>query len=211
MNHRHLYEGFGTLKGSLVVLGQASRANQPSERTFHDPALRLNHESFLPFRSGHDCQGPGPPNPRPRDNRPISGIHPDDFGEFHLPAKLGECCFGALGILYGRGCNHQSPDQAERINYDVPFAAGDFFFQRRSPSAHLARWFSHSDCPEHPPSAWAFCLRLGGRGSANDHECRPTCRPFAKTGSNGTRCIRVADRGACHATRHHYASDIGSR
>jgi hypothetical protein len=211
MNHRHLYEGFGTLNGSFVVFGQAPRAIQPSESSFHDPALRLNNESFLAFRSGHDFQGPDPPDPRPSDDRPIRGIHPDDLGEFHLLTKLGECCFGAFGILYGRGCNHQCPDQAERINHDVPFATGDFFFLRRSLSARLVPWSSRSGCPERPLSAWAFCPRLGGRGSANDHECRPTFRPFARTGSNGTRCGRVADRGACHATRHHYASDKGSR
>src|SRR5688572_8865611 len=135
MNHSELYEGLAAANGALVVLRQPPRSVQPTEGSFHNPALRLNHESFLVFGSGYDFQGPEPADPRPRDDCPVRRVHPDDFRELDLPTKLGERCFSSFGVLHGSGGNHQRPDQAERVNYDVSLTAGDFFSPRRSPSA----------------------------------------------------------------------------
>src|SRR6202158_3057755 len=207
MNHRYLNEGFGTLDSSLIVLGQTARAIEPSEGALDNPALRLHDEAFLAFGSADDFQGPEPPNPSPRDHGPIGGIDPNALGEFHLPAQLGECFFGAFGILHRRGSDHQCPDQAERINHNMPFAAGDFFSPRRSLSARLAPWFSRSGCPGWQPWALAFCLRAVGHGSATDRECGPRFHPFASSGSNRTRYGTEASRGASRATLRRCALD----
>src|SRR5437588_9444888 len=210
MNHCYLNKGFGTLDCLLIVFGQTARAIEPSEGAFHDPAFRLHDKALLAFGSADDFQGPDPQDPSPRDHSPIGGINPNHFGEFHLLAKCGECFFSAFGILHRPGGDYQCPDQAERINHNMPLAAGDFFFPRRSLSARLAPWFSRSGCPEWQPWALAFCLRAAGHGSVIDRECGPRLHPFANSGSNGTHYGMVAGRGASRATLRRYALDIVS-
>jgi hypothetical protein len=140
MNHRHLHEGPGAFDRLLIVFRQTTRTVKPSEGAFDDPALGLNHEAFLAGRGRDDFQNPQPSDPRPRHHGPIRGVHPNAFGEFDVPAKLRERRLGPLSVLHRRGGNHQRPDQAERIDDHVPFAAVDFFSPRRSLGARLVRW-----------------------------------------------------------------------
>ena len=142
MDHCHLDERSGTLDGLLVVLRQAARAIEPTEGSFDDPALALDDEAFLSGCGAHDFQDPDPLHPCPRNDGSIRGVHPDEFGEFDLPAKLGECRLGPFRVLDRRGRDHQSPDQSQRVNDHVPLAAADFFSLRRSLWARLARWSS---------------------------------------------------------------------
>src|SRR5215831_10484312 len=104
MNHRYLNKGFGTLDRVFVVFGQTTRAIEPTESAFHDPALRLHDEALLAFRRADHLQGPQPRDPSPRNHGPIGGIDPNHFGEFHLPAKLGKCFFAGSGSAADREC-----------------------------------------------------------------------------------------------------------
>jgi hypothetical protein len=210
MDHRHLHERSGAFDRLFVVLRQTTRPVEPSEGPFDDPPLALHHEAFLVGRGRDDFQDPHPSDPRPRNNGAIRGVHPNEFGEFDVSAKLRERRLGPFSVLHRRRRNHQRPDQPERIDDHVPLAAVDFFSPRRSLWARLARWSSRFDCPGRRPSVWALCLRPGGRGCATDHGCGPTSRPIARTGSSETRSGTAAGHEATRARRRRCASDKGS-
>ena len=211
MDHRHLHECSGAFDRLLVVLRQTTRTVEPSKGSLDNPTLALNHESFLAGVGLDDFQDPHPPDPRPRNNRSIRGVRPDELGEFNVPVKLRERRLGPFSVLHRRRRNHQSPDQPERIDDHVPLAAADFFSPRRSLSARLARWSSRFDCPERRLSVWAFCLGLGERGFATDYGCGPRSRLFAKNGSSETRYDTAEGHEANRARRRRSVSDKESR
>ena len=128
MDHGHLNESCGALDGVFIILGQPPRTIQPTKGSLHDPAFGLDNEPHLPFQGGHDFKNPGPADPSPRHYRPIGRIHSDDFGKLHLTTELGQGLFGAFGILDRSGRDDQRPQQAQRINDDMPLATVDFFF-----------------------------------------------------------------------------------
>jgi hypothetical protein len=210
MDHRHLHERSGAFDRSLVVFRQTTRTVQPSERPLDDPPLALNHEAFLAGRCRDDLQDPYPSDPRPGNNGTVRGVHPNQFGELDVPAKLRERRLCPLSVLHRRGRNHQRPDQPERIDDYVPLAAADFFSPRRSLLARLARWSLRFDYPGRRPSVWAFCPLLGGRGFATDRGCGPTFRPIAKIGSSETRSGTGEGHEATPARRRRCGSDKGS-
>jgi len=211
MYHRYLNERFGTLDGALVIFRQSARSIEPAKGTFDDPTLRLHDEAFLAVGRADNFQTPPPQDQGPRNDRAIGGIDPDHFREFHLTAKLRQRFLSARSILHRRRCDHQSPDQAEGINNDMPLAAGDFFSPRRSPLARLVPWFSHSGCPEWQPWAWALAHRADAHASVSDRECGPRCRLFARHGSSERQCGRVAGRAAVRAKLRRCAPDRESR
>lgn len=77
----------------------------------------------------------------PLDQRAICLVRPDDLGELDLAAEGFEGQSAAIAVLYASGRNDQCPQQSERVDDHVPFAAGDFFSPRRSHVARLVRSF----------------------------------------------------------------------
>ena len=58
MNHGDLYERFAALGRAFIVLGEAAVAVEPPEGPFHNPALGLGYEPYLPDQLPHDLWVP---------------------------------------------------------------------------------------------------------------------------------------------------------
>jgi hypothetical protein len=113
-----------------------------------------------------------------------------------MAVGFGERLLAAVAVLdRGRG-NHQRPEQSQGIDDQMPLAAGDFFFRRRSLSAPPARWSSRFGYRGSPPSASAFYRPGGGPAPAGPRGVVPRCRPAASGESNERQCGRAGNHVA---------------
>jgi hypothetical protein len=126
----------------LIVLRQPPIAAEPAKGPLHDPPPFADLELCLAGLLARDLQDPAAValDPGEQGTDPVRRVGPDlrqprqqaadPLKDFDSPVPVGRC-----GRQYS-----EAPDQAERVNEDMPLAAGDFFSPRRTPWVRRPRW-----------------------------------------------------------------------
>ena len=126
-DHGEADEGGDGCGVALEVAGQATVAADPGERAFHDPAFGQDHEAMqLGAFDDLELPGAGPGDRRGGRGALIAGVGEDAFDEREGAARRSiEDQERAVAVLHIGGMDDDVQEQAERVDQDVPLAAGD--------------------------------------------------------------------------------------
>ena len=126
-DHSEAKEGGDGSRVALEVAGQAAVAADPGKGALDDPALGQDDEA-MGIAALDDLQGP---RAGFGDNlghlRPlIAGVGKDAFDERKGSPRGAQDLARAIAILHVGGVDRDAQQEAQRIDQDVAFAAGDF-------------------------------------------------------------------------------------
>src|SRR5579885_770865 len=139
-HHAQVHPGLTGSRQKLIIFAHAPVAAYPSERAFYDPAPRQHLEPrcpggwfllLLPPASTsswllHNLQSPAEGLPHPGLERTqIGAIGPDEFQARQPGLEVQQEPLGALAVLETDGMNDYFVHQAQGINQQMAFAAGE--------------------------------------------------------------------------------------
>src|SRR5262245_7928110 len=139
VRHREVDPRLAAGRVALVVLAQPAVPPEPPERPLDDPPLRQVDVPLGPDRAEDGRERPPEGGGHPIDDGRIRPVGPD-HRQPRERGQAGEDGPGPVPVLHAGRQDRQPPDQAERVNDDVPLAAGDLFSPRRSPWGRRPRW-----------------------------------------------------------------------
>ena len=125
----------------LEVLGQAAVAAQVGEGALHHPPARLNGKAALVGRGADDGHPPAEAGFDPvLELTLIGAIRPQLLDTGKLVVGADQQIEATIPILLVGGMDVDAQDQAETVHQQVPLAAQDLFFPRRSLARRQPRW-----------------------------------------------------------------------
>jgi hypothetical protein len=128
--------GFADVRAVFVVTGQPAVAHQPSEGSLDHPPPRQEDEPFDPDRPQDRLDHPPAGGEHPVDQRPaVPAVRPDEAQRREVTPCPPEDELGPVPVLdVGRMDDHRQ-QQPEAVDQQMPLAAEDLFFPRRSRAA----------------------------------------------------------------------------
>src|SRR5438093_9015129 len=146
MDHRNIDPSFAAARIGFVILAETPVAPQPGKGSLHNPTLGQDHKVMKVHRLEYGCQQPVTAALHPVGYGRIGAVGPKDAQPRQASPHLLQQGLGRIAILHIGGEHRQSPDQAQRIDEQMPLAASDFFpaSYPRSPPASvvLTDWLS---------------------------------------------------------------------
>lgn len=111
---------------ALEIAGQPAAMADPNQGLFDDPAFGQHLETGN-IVALDDLQPPvaGPRGHRCHNRPLVAAIGEDHLDEREQPASSPEQFLRPIAVLHIGRVNHDAQHQSERINQDVPLAAGD--------------------------------------------------------------------------------------
>ena len=126
LDHCDTYHGFASVGEILVVFAEASVAAQPTERSFHDPAMGEDMESLQVIGSANDLEDPATDVGNPSDQLAgIPAIGPDQLDSREKRPYFLQQQLGPVAILDVGRMHHHPEQQPYGIYEDMPLAAVD--------------------------------------------------------------------------------------
>src|SRR5262249_53362712 len=108
------------------VVTQPTRAIEPAEGAFHDPAPLYDLKTLGMPRAFHDHQGPLQHRRDPRDELArVAPIGPDQPQSWETGDQCRQDLFGAIPVLDLRRMHHHNQQETEDIDHDVALASAD--------------------------------------------------------------------------------------
>ena len=133
--------GDDALDQLLEVLGHAAVAAEMGEGPLHHPSTRLNGEADLIGRGANDRHPPAEGGFDPILELALVGaIGPQLLDARERLVGTHQQIEATIPILLVGGMDVDAQDQAETVHQQVPLAAQDLFFPRRSLARRQPRW-----------------------------------------------------------------------
>jgi len=177
MDHRYVDPSFAAARIGFVILAETPIAPQPGKGPFYNPTLWQNNKMMEVYRFENGRQQPVTPALHPVGDGCVGAVRPDDAQPRQAPPHLLQQRFGRIAILHVGGEHHQSPDQAQRVDEQVPLAPAYFLgpVPAMDPpfSVVLTLWLSTTTA-----------LGVGSRPSRTRSRSRSTARIFSQRPSS---------------------------
>ena len=126
MNHGDSDPRLGGFRQGLKVFTQPTRAIEPAERAFDDPAPLQHLKALGVPRTFHDHEGPLQHRRDPCDELPsVAAIGPDQLQSREAGDQRRQDLFGPIAVLDPRRMDDDDEEQAEDIDDDVALATAD--------------------------------------------------------------------------------------
>ena len=186
MGHGRVDHGLAGVREVLVVLAQPAVPGQPRERALDHPPPRVQFEPLAGGGGGRDI--PAAPPREPDEPAAVTAVGDDLADATHQVPELPQQPAPAP-VLDVRRRHAQRPDEAERVDRDVPLAAQHLF-----PPSH----------PRSPPRRVVFTVWLstravrgiGGRPASSRQSSRSAAWAFSRVPSS--RQARKFPYTVCH-------------
>jgi len=127
VDHGESDHRFAAGREGFVILAEPAVLAEPAEGSFDDPAPWQHHERRqvgVPF---DDLKHPLAQRHRPVNELPrVACIRPDQFQSREFVFQFRHRQFGTIAILNAGRMHYHGDDQAERVDDQMPFSAGDF-------------------------------------------------------------------------------------
>ena len=127
MDHRYVNPSRTAWDCRFIVFAQAPITPEPGKSTLHDPSLRQDHEALDAKWPQHSGQDPTTSRLDPVSDGRICAIGPDNLQARQLVSDLRQQGSGRVAVLHVGGRDEYGPDQAQRVDEQVPLAARAFF------------------------------------------------------------------------------------
>lgn len=143
VNGGEIEPGFTTFGEEFIVFGQATKAREPSQGAFDDPALGEDLEANLAGITPDNGQVHVGlvPHPVVQVVPIIAPISEDGLHARHLVEPVLQDDLGALSILQVCPMDHRIQQTAQGVHQDVPLASQHLFSPHRSRAAPRLRSF----------------------------------------------------------------------
>ena len=126
-DYGELHECDSDASVAFVVASKTPVAADPSQCTFHDPAL-WQHDEASNIAALHDLERPitGAGDESTHLRPGVTTIGNDTLDEGETPPSLPQQCFGAVTVLDIGGVDVDVQQQALRVDEDMALATEDF-------------------------------------------------------------------------------------
>lgn len=123
----------------LVLAAEPAVAHEPGEGAFHDPAFREHSEGGLASELGYDLEHETPFLGRPiLQPALIAGIRKNSLhARKAFRVQAAEQGLGTVAVLHVGRMHRHGPDQAERVDEEVPLASRDPLARVKAPAPPL--------------------------------------------------------------------------